>query len=394
MGKINKRIIWLVTGRFNGYLDDGGTVSGLTLLQQLKTRGANCSIEVISSRGFTKKDYVRLIKGWVRNRKVSVDKDRICFSLRRIPINFYLVKYNIFKLYRKKNEKIFSNLINDIIKKIKIISPDIIFTFQDDIFSLFAASSTNTPHFHTFSSISFKYRPQFFIYRKEFLRAFKNTKVIARDICLRKDIQRLWHRNPFILPPIIEGNSSIVKKRNPRYISFINYDYHKGAVIFKNIARRLPDKNFLLVDNKRLFKPAPWLKNIKVVYRQSDMRRVYAVTKILLVPTLLEQSGQRVIIEAMLNGIPVIANKIPGTENLLSGAGSLIKVNTKDVMKSDYLVNPLYHMRTYLDYIKIIKKIDEKKGLYNRLSIKALERAKRLMSNQGKNINRFINYIL
>lgn len=51
-------------------------------------------------------------------------------------------------------------------------------------------------------------------------------------------------------------------------------------------------------------------REVELADRQEDVRQAYAVTDVLLVPSLLESFG-RVVSEAMINGIPVVASDLP-----------------------------------------------------------------------------------
>ena len=58
---------------------------------------------------------------------------------------------------------------------------------------------------------------------------------------------------------------------------------------------------------------------------QTDMRKVYRATKILLVPSQFIETFGRVIVEAQLNGIPVVASKVDGIPYTLGKGGILVE---------------------------------------------------------------------
>jgi hypothetical protein len=131
------------------------------------------------------------------------------------------------------------------------------------------------------------------------------------------------------------------------HITQINLSKLKGAELFYKLAGRLRRHRFLGVtggwDNQlddlgrewthanaytKLAAVAP--ANMTVWQTQQDARRIYAQTRVLLVPTgnfgraLLGESYGLVAVEAMCSGIPVIATNSPGMAEALDGAGIMI----------------------------------------------------------------------
>ncbi|MCM8787655.1 MAG: hypothetical protein NC935_06330 [Candidatus Omnitrophica bacterium] len=262
---------------------------------------------------------------------------------------------------------------------------------QENIFSLTAASDTEAFCFHIFSSASFKYLRVFRIYGNEFIRALRKVKVITRNKFLKADIKKLWHKNAIILPPTIDYNLYIAKKRNPKYITFINYSPIKGAIIFYNIARKLLAKKFLVIDRYGLFKNK--LRNVKVLSKVLDMKNIYKVTKILLVPSLIEEGDCRVIHEAIVNKIPVIANNVKPLKYIWKKGVFFINIDKKNYNKKDFFFNPLYHIKTYEKYIKLINRLDSDKNFYNKACREARRQLKKVKTYQLKQTTKFIRMI-
>jgi glycosyltransferase involved in cell wall biosynthesis len=82
----------------------------------------------------------------------------------------------------------------------------------------------------------------------------------------------------------------------------------------------MPTKSFLVVENwpdvPEYIKPS---SNVTFSKFLPNIRQLYSKIKILLVPSLWEEGAGRVVIEAMLNGIPVIAHKIGGISEFANG---------------------------------------------------------------------------
>ena len=152
------------------------------------------------------------------------------------------------------------------------------------------------------------------------------SAAIARDVTGRPA--------HFVLP-LINPDMYRAETHTPRLITFINPTAQKGVEIATEIARLLPDEPFLFVKGKwsgfrpgrieRILRPVRVLPNVEIWENQTDMRRVYALTKILLVPSQFIETFGRVIIEAQLNGIPVVASRVGGVAATLGHGGILVE---------------------------------------------------------------------
>ena len=64
--------------------------------------------------------------------------------------------------------------------------------------------------------------------------------------------------------------------------------------------------------------------NVRFVRRLADTREIYARTRILLVPSVVEEGGPRVIREAQLNRIPVLGSARGGVPEMVGDGGLII----------------------------------------------------------------------
>jgi glycosyltransferase involved in cell wall biosynthesis len=126
------------------------------------------------------------------------------------------------------------------------------------------------------------------------------------------------------------GESSI------RHVTFVNPSLLKGVAVFARIAevlaRRRPDIPVLLVEGSRkasflasLGIDIQALKNVRIMPNTPDARQFLAATKLLLVPSLLENAAM-VAREAMFNGIPVLASNRGGLPETIGDAGFLLDI--------------------------------------------------------------------
>ena len=130
----------------------------------------------------------------------------------------------------------------------------------------------------------------------------------------------------------------------------------KGGELFKNIAKRLPDKKFGTVFGWSSLKDTPssnkfsrkYIKrvtesesspfdgslpyyvnlsdcpNVEILKSEDDARVIYEKTRLLLVPSQWEEAFGRVVIEAMVNGIPVIGSNVGGLKESIGKGGILL----------------------------------------------------------------------
>lgn len=168
------------------------------------------------------------------------------------------------------------------------------------------------------------------------------------------------------------------KKIKPKYITFINPHPMKGVEIFLEIARRLPHRKFQAIRGW----PYPPnfncdLPNVIVRPFTPDMAGVWHETALLLVPSLCHEAFGRVVIEAQLNGIPVVAHDIGGLSEA-AGDGALM------VPAPHITGNPVFPKlsqsefdRSVAGFCDYIETIHEDKGAYASLISRAQENAEK-----------------
>ncbi len=120
------------------------------------------------------------------------------------------------------------------------------------------------------------------------------------------------------------------------FVTFINPSPHKGIVFFARLAEVLarfrPDIPILVVQSGGSAEPlanTPGLDlarhpQILVSPPIADQRQIYALTKILLVPSVFEEPFGRVAAEAMINGIPPIVSDRGGLPETVGDGGIVL----------------------------------------------------------------------
>jgi|GEM_PF-3131901 len=149
----------------------------------------------------------------------------------------------------------------------------------------------------------------------------KIVKRFVKNIKGKRQIKTIY--------PVSPLNRIKTKKHSGTYVTMLNPVIGKGVFLVAALAVKLPNYQFLLVgkpsakDKKsvRAFQFLRSIKNITLWNRQKDIRKIYERTRILLVPSFVEESFGRVAWEAMANGIPVLANNKGNLPLLVKNGG-------------------------------------------------------------------------
>lgn len=140
-----------------------------------------------------------------------------------------------------------------------------------------------------------------------------------------------------VIYPGIRTETYRASRREPEYVTFVNPSQLKGFDLAVEIARRLPHRKFLFQESwpldpdlrAAIRSQLSSLPNVTLRPVTHDMRRVYGATSLVLVPSRWEEAFARVIVEAHVNGIPVLATRIGGIPEALGAGGELFAPEAK-----------------------------------------------------------------
>jgi glycosyltransferase involved in cell wall biosynthesis len=155
---------------------------------------------------------------------------------------------------------------------------------------------------------------------------------------------KLWANDSFVLPPPIDYDH--YNGPTGEHITLINCNENKGGKIVHEIAKRMPEYKFLQVigsygtqyvstdepkpeinmDNYAIPYGLGELPNVTVLNNMDDIRSVYSMTKILLMPSEYESWGMTAT-EAMCSGIPVICSTAFGLKENVGKNGIFVERN-------------------------------------------------------------------
>ena len=129
--------------------------------------------------------------------------------------------------------------------------------------------------------------------------------------------QALYGIHSEVIPPVVQADRYLTGNQTAgQHVLFVNPVPIKGVEILLALAAQCPDLSFLVVESWNL-EPhwrnycrarAQTLRNVQWRSPSDDMREVYEQTRVLLMPSVWEESFGRTVVEAQMNGIPVLAS--------------------------------------------------------------------------------------
>jgi glycosyltransferase involved in cell wall biosynthesis len=186
-----------------------------------------------------------------------------------------------------------------------------------------------------------------------------------------------------VLRDIIPFDRYRVNHQNPRFITYINPGFGKGFTLFARLVgetlKKLPQAEFLVVEARwtqadiaRAGFRLDRIPNVKVIPNQTDMRVVYGQTRVLLFPSFGHEASGRSIIEAQLNGIPILASPQGGIPENLNGGGFLLRIpdrcarNFKAIPTSE-------EVQPWIDQLRVLLEDKEAYDEAQRRALRAVE---------------------
>ena len=145
-----------------------------------------------------------------------------------------------------------------------------------------------------------------------------------------------------------------------KFVTMINIHKLKGGEIFLYLIENMKDVSFLgvrtepnseeldtLIENAIIKRNMESDIKCKYIHRNNDVREIYKQTKILLVPSLVDETFCRVANEAMLNGIPVVTTGAGNIKYLLkNNTNFIIPITDKETWVSK--ISELYNDKNVL----------------------------------------------
>lgn len=142
------------------------------------------------------------------------------------------------------------------------------------------------------------------------------------------------YRNIQHLPPPIWDRDVTATQKEPIFFTFVNPERAKGAELIANLAARNPDLPFLIVESRAHrghFMTIAEAAGIdaqqagNVMYSPGAVlaKDIFAVTRALLMPSLVDEAAGRLAAEALANGIPALVSDAGALPEIV-GAGGIV----------------------------------------------------------------------
>lgn len=179
-----------------------------------------------------------------------------------------------------------------------------------------------------------------------------------------------WDGPQIVVHPPVDPDA--YRTRRGERVTLVNLSAEKGVDTFVNVAKRLPDVPFLGVLGGYGWQHEPDLPNVVTMPPVQDMREVFGLTRVVIMPSERETWG-RVGVEAFASGIPVIAHPTPGLREALGFAGIFIDRDDVD------------------GYVAAITDLFDDPALYRLRSKEAFERSAEL--DPADDLARFVEAI-
>lgn len=179
-----------------------------------------------------------------------------------------------------------------------------------------------------------------------------------------------------VVPPLIQPQYYATPTNRSKAV-FVNPRPYKGLDIALELAKHRRDVNFLFVRTvrpKRSPKDSLRYENIRYVGPVRDMRSVYSLARLVLAPSVCEETWGRIATEAHVSGIPVLASTQGGLPESVGDGGICLPLSASagewqkafnqlwdNEATYQHLVDAayVYSRRKEIDPDNIISKIDK-----------------------------------
>jgi glycosyltransferase involved in cell wall biosynthesis len=175
-----------------------------------------------------------------------------------------------------------------------------------------------------------------------------------------------------VLHPPVDMSRYRVKNKGIK-ITLLNLCENKGGLFFNELIKLMPDYQFLGVEGAYAKQEKTKYSNVTYLNNTPDIKKVYAQTRVLLMPSQKESYG-RAAVEAMASGIPVIASPTEGLKESLGDAGIFCD------------------LRSPLRWVEAIQKLDDD-NYYKEQSKKCVARSKEIETATRYELDQFNNFL-
>lgn len=315
-----KKILFVTQRDCYPFFVGGAEISAHTLLSHLQLRGHKCL--ALGTLGRNLEDLEKYTKMFeVQSTPYEFISETVKLASQEIPKELFMsinVGYEV-KLTLLNN---FTKFFN---QHASVYKPDLIITqMMGSGLAVRFSYNNKIPCAHLIRDINTLYNLEPLFLEPEYLGYpdfFSNSKYMQREF------KKKYEKDSLVLYPSVNLAEYSFKNGIRKHITFVNPNNKKGGQLFVKIAKKLPQLKFLVVEGWDKIgdnSPLRRLKNVTIKERQYMMTDVYDKTKILIAPSVWQEAFARVVIEAQVSGVPVIASKHSGLIESVGDGGILV----------------------------------------------------------------------
>lgn len=184
--------------------------------------------------------------------------------------------------------------------------------------------TTGLPTFHYFHDLASVRRLQTPL-------NLQGMRFLANSHYTADQVRELLGVTAAVIPPLVEPDWYRTESSR-RHVTMVNPRKIKGGEIAFRLAQDCPDIPFVFVEAwtdgdefvREMHAATAALPNVRWIKPTSNMRAIYATTRVLLVPSKWEETWGRVVTEAHVSGIPVLASSVAALPESVGTGGILI----------------------------------------------------------------------
>jgi glycosyltransferase involved in cell wall biosynthesis len=143
------------------------------------------------------------------------------------------------------------------------------------------------------------------------------------------------------LPPPMWDEEIIATEREPVFFTFVNPERAKGAELIAHLAARHPELPFLIVESRARsghFKTIAKAAGIAIEKLDNIMfssgavlpKDIFAATRVLLMPSLVDEAAGRLAAESLANGIPTLVSDAGALPEIVGSIGTVLPFKTRN----------------------------------------------------------------
>jgi amino acid adenylation domain-containing protein len=173
------------------------------------------------------------------------------------------------------------------------------------------------------------------------------------------------------------------------FVTIVNPCAYKGIAIFEMLTQRMPDIQFAAVPTwgttNADISLLEQLPNVRIIESVDNIDKIFAQTKILLVPSLFPEGFPLIVVEAMLRGIPVLASDSGGLPEAKLGVDYVLPVQPIEQYEECFdemkLPVPFVPEQDIGSWIRALKSLVSDRKHYIHLSNTSRQAALKFVSN-------------